>query len=218
MKLFKEVIKNNLKMIIFYVIIGIIISFLDLYTVTYYQKILDSFQYKSLTIYPLIIYAVLLVVSTILGYIENCPEQQVKNKLYLDFKLQSLKKMKTIDYLEYQKLGTGRLTQKIEDGSTASRDVIVGFWLKTFRYLLPTALFSLVFIFSVKKEFVLFVFAGYVIVILVSNLILNVHIIAVFASFKPSSNVTSYIHPSLYSTFNLFLKVEYKSLGSTPIT
>ena len=92
MKLFKEVIQNNLKMIIFYVLIGIIINFLDLYSVTYYQKILDAFQFKTLTIIPLIIYGVLLLISTILGYIENYPEQQVKNKLYLDFKLQSLKK------------------------------------------------------------------------------------------------------------------------------
>ena len=134
MKLFKEVIKNNLKMIIFYVLIGIIINFLDLYSVTYYQKILDSFQFKTLTLTPLIIYGLLLIISTILGYIENYPEQQVKNKLYLDFKLQSLKKMKTIDYLEYQKIGTGKLTQKVEDGSIASRDILIDFYLKLFRY------------------------------------------------------------------------------------
>ena len=50
MKLFKEVIKNNLKMIVFYVMIGIAINFLDLYLVTYYQKILDAFQFGTLTI------------------------------------------------------------------------------------------------------------------------------------------------------------------------
>ena len=173
MKLFKEVIRNNLKMIIFYVLIGIIINFLDIYSVTYYQKILDAFQFQTLTLIPLIIYGVLLLISTILGYIENYPEQQVKNKLYLDFKLQSLKKMKTIDYLEYQKIGTGRLTQQVEDGATASRDIMINFWLKLFRYLLPTAIFSLIFIFRVKKEYVLFVLCGYIIVIIISNLILK---------------------------------------------
>lgn len=173
MRLFKEVIKNNLKMIIFYVLIGIIINFLDLYSVTYYQKILDAYQFQTLTIVPLTTYGVLLLISTILGYIENYPEQQVKNKLYLDFKLQSLKKMKSIDYLEYQKIGTGRLTQKAEDGATASRDIMINFWLKLFRYLLPTAIFSLIFIFRVKKEYVLFVFLGYIIVVIISNLILK---------------------------------------------
>lgn len=173
MKLFKEVIKGNIKMIVFYVVIGITINFIDLYSVTYYQKILDAYQFKTLTIIPLVIYVLLLIISTVLGYIDNYPEQQVKNKLYLDFKLQSLKKMKMIDYLEYQKLGTGRLIQKVEDGATASKDVIIDFYLKTIRYLIPTALFSLLFIFRVKKELVLFVFLGYIIVIIASNIILK---------------------------------------------
>ncbi len=173
MKLFKEVIKNNLKIMIIYVVIGITINFLNLYSITYYQKILDAFQFKTLTLFPLIIYGVLLVVSTILGYIENYPEQIVMNKLYLDFKLQSLKKMKTIDYLEYQKIGTGRLVQKVEDGAVASRDIFVDFYLKILRWLLPTALFSLYFIYKVKKEYVLFVFLGYIIVIIASNIILK---------------------------------------------
>ena len=173
MKLFKEVLKNNLGMIIFYVVIGVMINFLDLYGVTYYQKILDAFQFKTLTLAPLIVYGVLLIISTILGYIENYPEQQVKNRLYLDFKLQSLKKMKSIDYLEYQKLGTGRLMQRIEDGATASRDVMIDYFLKIIRYLIPTALFSLIFIYRVKKEYVLFVLLGYVIVIILSNILLK---------------------------------------------
>ena len=173
MKLFKEVINNNKKMIIFYVLIGITINFLNLYEITYYQKILDDFQYKTLTITPLIIYGILLIISTILGYIENYPEEQLKNKLYLDFKLQSLKKMKSIDYLEYQKIGTGKLSQKVEDGANASRDIMINFWLKLFRWLLPTAFFSLYFIYKVKKEYVLFVFLGYILVIVISNILLK---------------------------------------------
>ena len=173
MKLFKEVLKNNLRMIVFYVVIGVLINFLSLYSVTYYQKILDAFQFKTLTLMPLIIYGVLLITSTLLGYVENYPEQQVKNKLYLDFKLQVLKKMTTIDYLEYQKIGTGRLTQKVEDGASASRDIMIDFWLKIMRWLLPTAIFSLIFIFRVKKELVLFVLVGYILVIIVSNYILK---------------------------------------------
>ena len=173
MKLFKEVIKNNIKMIIFYVLIGITISFLELYLVTYYQKILDAFQFKTLTIMALIIYGILLILSTILGYIDNYPEQQIKNKLYLDFKLQSLKKMKTIDYLEYQKIGTGKLAQRVEDGATASRDILLDFWLKLFRSLIPTALFSLLFIYKVKREYAVFVIIGYILVIIISNLLLK---------------------------------------------
>ena len=173
MKLFKEVVKENIKMIIFYVVLGIIINFLDLYAITYYQKILDAYQFKTLTLEPLIIYGVLLIISTILGYIDNYPEQHVKNRLYFDFKLQALRKMKTIDYQEYQKLGTGKLIQKVEDGAAASRNIMIDFWLKIMRYLLPTMLFSLLFIYNVRKDLVLFVLLGYIVVILVSNIILN---------------------------------------------
>ena len=173
MKLFKEVLKNNLKIIVFYVTIGVMINFINLYSITYYQKILDAFQYQTLTLIPIVTYGVLSIISTVLGYVENYPDQQVKNKLYLDFKLQALRKMTSIDYLEYQKIGTGRLTQKVEDGASASRDVLINFWLKLFRYLLPTAIFSLIFIFNVKHEYVCFVFLGYIIVIIVSNLILR---------------------------------------------
>lgn len=173
MKLFREVIKKNLKMIIFYVVIGIVINFLDLYGVTYYQKILDSFQIGKLTLIPLFAYGFLLILSTLLGYLENYPEQVVTNKLYLDFKLQTLNKMKTIDYLEYQKVGTGRLMQIVEDGATASRDALLNFWLKLIRYLIPMAFFSLVFIFKVKRELAILVIFGYVIVILISNTLLK---------------------------------------------
>ena len=173
MKLFKQVLEKNKSMIILYLSIGISMTFLELYLVTYYQKILDSFQYKTLTLTPIIIYGILLVIETILGYIDNYPEQKLKNGLYLNFKLQSLRKMKTIDYLEYQKLGTGNLIQKIEEGATASTDVIMNYYLKVFRNLLPTAFFSLIFIYQVKKELTLFILIGYLFVIIISNFILK---------------------------------------------
>lgn len=173
MKLFKQVLEKNKSMIILYLSIGISMTFLELYLVTYYQKILDSFQYKTLTLTPIIIYGILLVIETILGYIDNYPEQKLKNGLYLNFKLQSLRKMKTIDYLEYQKLGTGNLIQKIEEGATTSTDVIMNYYLKVFRNLLPTAFFSLIFIYQVKKELTIFILIGYILVIVISNLILR---------------------------------------------
>ena len=81
--------------------------------------------------------------------------------------------MKTIDYLKYQELGTGLLTQRVEDGATASTSVMIDFYLKIARWLLPTAAFSLFFIYNVEKKLVLFVLLGYVVVILISNLILK---------------------------------------------
>ncbi len=173
MKLFKQVLEKNKKILILYLSIGILLTFLELYQVTYYQKILDAFQNQTLTIKPIIIYGILLLILTILGYIDNYPEQKLKHGLYLDFKLQSLRKMKTIDYLEYQKLGTGNLIQKIEEGATSSTSVIMDFYLNVFRTLLPTAIFSLIFIYQVKKELTLFILVGYLFVIIITNLILK---------------------------------------------
>lgn len=173
MKLFKQVLEKNKKILILYLSIGILLTFLELYQVTYYQKILDAFQYQTLTIKPIIIYGILLLILTILGYIDNYPEQKLKHGLYLDFKLQSLRKMKTIDYLEYQKLGTGNLIQKIEEGATSSTNIIMNFYLNVFRKLLTTSLFSLIFIYQVKKELTLFILVGYLFVILITNLILK---------------------------------------------
>lgn len=173
MKLIKDVLKKNLKLIIFYLIIGITIYFLEIYSLIFFQKILDAFQFKKLTLMPLIFYGLVIIVSTILGYIDNYPQQRLKHKLYLDFKLQSLKKMKTIDYLEYQKFGTGNLLQKVEHGATALRDVYMDFWFKLFRSLIPTILFSLYFLFKTERILLPFILIGYIVVILISNILLK---------------------------------------------
>ena len=109
---------------------------------------MDAFQFKSINIYTIIIYGIILITIAILGFIQNYPEQKLKEKLYYDFKIQALNKMKTIDYLKYQKLGTGRITQRIEEGSQAVRDALMNFCFKPVIYLIPTVIFSLFLIFK----------------------------------------------------------------------
>ena len=109
------------------------------YATNYFQVIIDSFGTNEVTLGMIIFYGIVLLINAIIGYIDNYPDRKLFNKLYLEFKKQSMKKLKTIDYQEYQKIGTGRLAQKVEDGSTAARDIMVDFWLKLFRWLLPTA-------------------------------------------------------------------------------
>lgn len=173
MKLFKEVIIKNSKMILFYSILGIISTFINLYFINYFQIILNSFQSGNLTIKMIIFYGLIIIISSLLGYLINYPEQKFKNGLYLDFKLQSLKKMKTINYESYQKLGTGRLIQKVEEGSLAAREIVFQFWLRLINELLPTAIFSLIFIYLIEKRILLFILLGYVAVIVVTSLVLN---------------------------------------------
>ena len=96
MKLFKEVIQNNLKMIIFYVLIGIIINFLDLYSVTYYQKILSLnpidldqwliYMYIKSNVYQCILiihtthsFHICITLIVVLKYTELCLKQSTHN-------------------------------------------------------------------------------------------------------------------------------------------
>lgn len=174
MKLFKEVIKNNLKLMIIYVILGITFTFLGLYATNYFQVIIDSFGTKTITLGMILFYGIILLITTILGYIDNYPDRKLFNKLYLEFKKQSMKKLKTIDYEEYTKIGTGRLSQQVEEGATAARDALYYFWLKLIRELLPGALISLIFIGKIEIKVLLAVLIGYIFVIILTNIVLKV--------------------------------------------
>ena len=174
MKLFKEVIKNNLKLMIIYVIIGITFTFLGLYATNYFQVIIDAFSSKTITLGMIIFYGVILLITAVLGYIDNYPDRRLFNKLYLEFKKQSMKKLKTIDYQEYTKIGTGRLSQQVEEGATAARDTLYYFWLKLFRELLPGAIISLLFIGKIEIKVLYAVLIGYVFVIILTNIVLKI--------------------------------------------
>ena len=173
MNLFKKVLRKNKKMITLYILLGIVTSFLSVYCIDYFQAVLDSFGDNTLTITMIIIYGVLLLITTVLNYLDTYPEQKLKHGLYLDFKLQALKKMETIDYQEYQKLGTGSISQRVEDGASSSRDLYMDFWFKLFRSLIPSAILSLIFIAKIEIKILLLVFAGYVIVIAVTTIIIR---------------------------------------------
>ena len=174
MKLFKEVIRNNLKLMIIYVILGISFTFLGLYATNYFQVIIDAFGNKSITLGMIILYGIILLITAILGYIDNYPDRKLFNKLYLEFKKQSMKKLKTIDYQEYTKIGTGRLSQQVEEGATSARDALYYFWLKLLRELLPGALISLIFIGRIEIKVLLAVLIGYIFVIVLTNIVLKV--------------------------------------------
>ena len=173
MKLFKEVFVKHKRMICFYIVLGVIVSFLSVFSINYLQTILDLFVAEKLKLSNVIFYGIVLVVTALLSYLDTYPEQKLMHGLYLDFKLQALKKMKTIDYLEYSKLGTGIVSQRVDDGAEASRDVYMNFWFKTFRSLVPMAIISLFFIGMINWIVLLLVVFGYVVVIVISSLLLR---------------------------------------------
>lgn len=173
MGLFKEVLKKHRKNIAFYLILGVVLAFLSVYSVNYFQVVLDSFGSGTLTLPMVIFYGIILILTAVLSYVDTYPEQKLKNGLYLDFKLQALKKMKTIDYLHYQKLGTGAISQRVEDGADCSKSVYMDFWFKLIRNLIPSALLSLIFIGSINLTILLFVLIGYVVVVIVTTLLIK---------------------------------------------
>ena len=173
MKLYKEVLKKYKNMIIIYIVIGIIINFLNIYEISLFEKIIDSFANDTLTIFLILFYGFIMLINLIIGYIENYPERKLLNGLPLSFKLQALKKMKTIEYLEYQKLGTGVISERVNEGSVSAANSLMNFWFKLFRYLIPTALFSLIYIAKIDLKLLLFVLIGYLVVMIITKVLLK---------------------------------------------
>ena len=172
MNYIKNTIKNNRKIIIIYISLGIFLAFLDMFNIKIFQEILDALSLGNLTSKLIIIYGISLILYAALSYYDNYPSIYLQNKLYLDFKLSALRKLSKIDYSKYQKIGLGKLTQRVENGSTAARDVYYEYYFRIFRELLPTMLSSLIFIFLIDYKIAIAVLIGYIFVFIITKLIL----------------------------------------------
>ena len=173
MKYLNEIIKKNKIWILIYIILGIGLSFLTNYSVSYFQKLIDRFTAGTLTLSGILFYCGLLLILCIASYLDEYPHQKLNNGIYLDLKLMALKKTSRIDYLAYQSIGTGKLIQRIENGSTAGRDILFEFWFKIAKELLPSALFSMFFIYRLNHVIAYTVACGYLLVFLITNLLLK---------------------------------------------
>ncbi|WP_455714892.1 hypothetical protein [Anaerosporobacter sp.] len=75
--------------------------------------------------------------------------------------------------MEYQKIGTGKLVQRIENGAEAGKNVLYDFWFCIIRQLLPTICFSIYFIWKINKIVTYVVLIGYVVIFIVTNILLK---------------------------------------------
>ena len=169
----KEVIKENRKAIALYVITGLLIAFLTNYKIRYFQKIIDEFNDHTIRVNTILVYGIVLISFYLLNYFDEYPKQKLRNGIYLDFKIQALKKVSKIQYIEYQSLGTGKLTQSIENGANAGKGIIFDYWLCVCRQLMPTILFSIFFIWKLNPFITYLILFGYVFVFIVTNLLLK---------------------------------------------
>ena len=173
MRYIKEILKKNSIWVLVYIGLGIFNSFVANYKVDYFQKVIDGLADRTLAFAGVATYGFILLVNYGMNYLDNYPEKKLEHGIYLDFKLLSLRKISTIDYTEYQKIGTGKLVQRIENGSTAGRNVLFNFWLCLIRDLLPTIVFSVYFIWKIDKKVTYVLFVGYMLIFIITNILLK---------------------------------------------
>lgn len=172
-KHFTEVLKKNRNWIVVYLAIGLFNAFTSNYKADCFQRIVDGLTDQTITLYGILFYGAVLFVTYIMNYVDVYPTVKLENDIYLDFKLLALRKIGRMDYAEYQKLGTGKLIQQIENGARAGKGVLYDFWFCVVRNLLPTILFSLFFIWRIDPKITYFLLCGYVVVFIVTNLLLK---------------------------------------------
>ena len=172
MRYIKEILKKNRIWVLVYIGLGIFNAFIANYKADYFQKVIDGLADRTLAFAGVATYGFILLVNYCMNYLDNYPEKKLEHGIYLDFKLLSLRKISTIDYTEYQKIGTGKLVQRIENGSTAGRNVLFNFWLCLIRDLLPTIVFSVYFIWKIDKKVTYVLFVGYMLIFIITNILL----------------------------------------------
>ncbi len=173
MRYIKEILKKNRIWVLVYIGLGIFNAFMANYKADYFQRVIDGLADRTLAFAGVATYGFILLVNYCMNYLDNYPEKKLEHGIYLDFKLLSLRKISTIDYTEYQKIGTGKLVQRIENGSTAGRNVLFNFWLCLIRDLLPTIVFSVYFIWKIDKKVTYVLFVGYMLIFIITNILLK---------------------------------------------
>lgn len=173
MRYIKQVLQKNKRTMAAHIAAGIFSSFMASYKAVYFQDIIDGLSAGTLAISSIIFYGLILFSCYLMGYLQEYPWRKLENGLYLDFKLMALEKISRIDYAAYQKTGTGKLVQRIENGAAAGRDVVFHFWLRLIRELIPTILFCVLFIWRISKAVTCLLLIGYVFVFITTNLLLK---------------------------------------------
>ena len=159
-----------------YVILGISLNLVSCVAVVVFQKLIDNSQIQTqlqtIGLY-IVAYGILLLLSNVLGYLQNYPETYLQNAITEQIKLMALEKISRIEYKQYQKNGTGKIVQIIENGALAGTDIILSFFLRILSDLLPSIVFSLLFIATMDIGVMLALAGGYILVFCISQLLLK---------------------------------------------
>ncbi len=135
--------------LIVFLIVGISQTFVGLYSIVFFQRLLDSItearQFADLT-NVLFWFIGLTAINHLLIYLEGYPGQILNNGAFMWMKLQAMQKIARINFLSYQDLGTGNLIQLIENGATATKNILNNFYLQIVRGIIPQLIITFAFI------------------------------------------------------------------------
>jgi len=161
-------------LIVVFMAMGLFWTFLMNFAPLYFQTVVDNFTDGTLTIANIAIYGTALIFLYIMGYVINYPWNKLERSIEQSLKLTALRKISAIDYQAYTKLGTGSLIQRIENGSSAGKRILFDFYLRLAGELLPSMIFSIIFVFIINRTVTVVIILGYIVVFAVSNLLLKV--------------------------------------------
>ena len=173
MRYIKQIANRNKKMVFVYLIIGLFNAFMVNFKADYFQKVVDALAEHTLAPNRVMIYGSVLFIGYLMNYADEYPAKKLEHGIFLDFKLMGLEKISRISYQKYQKLGTGKLVQRIENGADAGKGVVFDFWFAVIRNLVPTVLFSILFIWKIDKRITIVLLLGYIIIFFVTNILLK---------------------------------------------
>lgn len=164
------------KLILLYIGLGFALQFFSAYSVQTFQRLLDSVsasaglgELRGL----LILYGALLAACAVLNYVLEYPETALPKGIAERLKLLALGRISRMDYRAYGNLGTGELIQTIDNGARAGSGIVHGFYLRIFSELLPTLVFSMLFIGLYSPRIMWVIAGGYLIVFLLTRLLLR---------------------------------------------
>ncbi|WNS42368.1 ABC transporter ATP-binding protein [Paenibacillus sp. MMS20-IR301] len=159
-----------------YIVLGFAIQLLSSLGIVCFQKILDQAvggTGLAVITHSIVIYGLLLGVNVILNYLDEYPGARLSSSITERLKIMALSKISRMDYSAYQNMGTGQMIKVIENGAAAGNSILFSFYLQTLHELLPTILFSLIFISFYDIRIMVVIAAGYVVIFLITNVLLK---------------------------------------------
>jgi len=160
----------------FFLVAGISQTFIGLYAISYFQRLVDELSRASQfgDVFGILSsYIALTLANHLLIYLGGYPASLLNNGAYQSAKLDAMKKVSRIDYLAYQNLGTGQLVQIIENGANATRNILYNFYLNLIRGMIPTVIISFAFISYYDPVLLVIILGAYVVLFFSSYHLMN---------------------------------------------